>query len=266
MMNSILLSLFCLPSVGSAPTNPPAPHAAQKPAEFPDRRPAVKELLAKLKADIGEHGERDTRALVYLEELADEFKQSGPKDRASIVAGLAKCLEQTRKPKPDGFPNNTLYVPVANHLGKMAPESTKLLIKWIGHKKHRENLVLQRELILSLGRTKDLAAVKSLIALLQYKNDRVVAWAGTALGQFGEAPLKIRKQVFEELLQILITNKTLKDANGNDLLARRRYEAVAGPFMSTLSTLSGKSFAKPDAWQTWWKENRKANWDEQKDG
>lgn len=266
MMNSILLSLFCLPSVDLSNAQPPALPAVQKPVELPDRRPAIKELLAKLKADIGEHGERDTRAVEYLKELADEFKLSGPKDRASIVSGLGKCLEQTRKPKPDGFPNNTLYVPVAMHLGKMGPESTKLLIKWIDHKKHRENLVLQRELILSLGRTKDLAAVKPLIGLLQYKNDRVVAWAGTAFGEFGEAPLKIRKQVFEELLQILITNKTLKDANGNDLLARRRYEAVAGPFMSTLSTLSGQSFTKPEAWQTWWKENRKANWDEQKDG
>jgi len=214
-----------------------------------------------LKEHVSHSGARDTAAVEVARQLAREYPKSGPRDRAAIVAGMENCLAAERKPLANGLPDNALHVPVAEHLGRMGAAATRPLIKWIKHKAHRDNLVLKRTLILSLGRTRDLKAVKTLEDLLQHENPSVVAWAGVALGQYEDAPLKIRKQIFEELLRILMTAKILKDANGYDVLAVKLYDTIANRFMGTLRGLSGESFGKPEAWNEWWKDNRKRDWD-----
>ena len=144
----------------------------------------------------------------------------------------------------------------------MAPESVPVLLSWIGHKTHKKDLALQRLLILKLGKTKDERAVKPLIKQLDYFEPQIQAAASEALGEFDGAELKQRKQIFNELLKVIMSAKSNVDADNSDPIARERYDTVAAPIITSLQRLSGHNEHDPQKWQTWWNKNKKADWDE----
>ncbi len=257
MLCSLVLAVFL-----SSP--PLAVIAVPSPVAQGQRAP-VRSLMIALAEFVAEDGKKDEEAANMVDSLTREFPKCSDKEKELIVDAFGKCLDARRKTKKGELPDNTLYVPVAKGLGTMGEFATKELIKWIDHKKHRENLVLQRELIHSLGKTKDTGAIKTLTKLLNYKEDSVIAWAGEALANFRTAPEKTRKKIFEELLKVLTTAKTLRDSNGNDVLARKRYDTIGTPFMASLAALSGERLSSPEEWTAWWKKNRRVAWDKKKD-
>ena len=273
MLTTILLCLSCAPA--SAPLQAPAtptplaasPVAAQDDGdegdEIEDKRPEIAELVDAFKDHIGKRGEQDSEAVGIVDQFLQEWDQCGPKDRASIVKALSKAFDQKRRELEDGLPDNKLYLACATALGEMGEFATKDLQKWIGNKKHRKNIALQRRLILSLGKTKDTDAVKDLLDLLNDKDNAIIAAASQALGDFEEAEQKVRKDIFNDLLKLLTTTKALKDSDINDIVSRERYDAIAAPITTTLQALSGHDARKPEDWQRWWNKNKKKDWDEE---
>jgi hypothetical protein len=185
-----------------------------------------------------------------IDQLNTEFKKSGPKDKQAIVKGIAKCFEEKRLEPKEGQPaDNQLNIAAAAALGQMGPESTDSLINWIGHKDLRKDIVVQHRLILSLGQTKDKKGIKTLGLTLENKTPSVVAAAAEALGEFKDSDLATRKDIFENLLKILMSSKNAKDGNINDTIARsattsspRRSSRASGSSRSTTSAIptSGK--------------------------
>ncbi|MCB9915387.1 MAG: hypothetical protein H6828_09595 [Planctomycetes bacterium] len=267
MLTTLLLFALASSSAGSVSASPTpvavvAPTAAQTPEEGPaDKRPEVKELLDTLKAHTDKRGEEDREAITVVDKLLQEFPQSGPKDRADIVKGLGKCFELKRQDLEDGVKNNQLFLACAVALGEMGADATKTLDKYIGNKKLRQDVALQRQLILSLGKTKDPAATKRLIDLLNDDDHVLVGATAETLANFSGAEQKLRKELFNELLKLMMTTKTAKDADANDIVAREKWDVIAAPIITTLQALSGHDERKPEEWQRWWNKNKKEDWD-----
>jgi HEAT repeat protein len=233
--------------------------------EFPDKRADVKEWLSTLKGLIGKRGDEDPAAIALIEKLAGEFQESGKKDRAAIAKGVAASLSQRRKELSKDVPDNGLKLAAAKALGSMGPESTSALSKWVDDKKVRDNIELQRQLVLSLGLTKDEDATKTLVDLLKYRNPTIIAAAAEALSQFQELELKARKKIFEELLKTLQSAKGKVDADPTDNIARAEWNIVSAPLMTSLTVLSGHKEAKrPEEWTRFWNKNKnKKSWGEE---
>ncbi|MCA9001232.1 MAG: HEAT repeat domain-containing protein [Planctomycetes bacterium] len=229
-----------------------------------DKREAVKNLLDDLKEQVKKRGEEDDAAVSTLEALMNEFPNSGPKDRASIVKGVADCFKQKRNYSDEDGYDNKLFLAAAVAMGKMGPESVKPLAKLIGDKKHRANLALQARIIQSLGQTKDKDAIKPLLDLLGHKDYQVEQAAAQALGYFTEMPEKVRKDIFEEVLKTLMSayNNKEADTNNQQPEVHKRYDAVSSSLVTTLQALSGHEEGSPPAWQSWWNNNKREDWSE----
>lgn len=261
-MHSLLLSLLLsVPAAHASPAAAPAPPAGAIQDPAGDKRPEVAKLIETLDDQVGKKGLADTEAVATIDKLFAEWPASGPKDRAAIVKALSKCFEQKRDVKEGEPRNNKLFIAAAAALGQMGPESSKTLMQWIGHKDHRRDQALQDRLIRSLGQTKDDAAVKTLTNLLDDKEPALVNAAATALAEFGEKPLEMRKTIFEALLKTLMAAKGSTDSDPLNTIHKERYEIILAPIVTTLGKLSKHDERDPEEWQRWWNKNKKANWD-----
>ena len=259
MLGSLLLCLLASPCAApNAPATVPVVSVAQEPE---DKREAVKELLDTLAGHVKKRGAEDREAVGVIDQLLQEFPQSGPKDKAAIIKALGKCFDAKRQDLDDGVKNNSLFIASAVALGEMGKDATKTLEKWIGNKKHRKDTALQRQLILSLGKTKDPKAVKKLLDLLNDDENVLVGATAEALANFSAADQKLRKEIFNDLLKMMMTTKAMKDADANDIVSREKWDVIAAPIITTLQELSGHDERKPEGWQRWWNKNKKADWD-----
>lgn len=226
-----------------------------------DKRDIVAELIDQLREYAGERGKQDQEAIGVIEELAREFPQSGPKDRKAIVKALDKCFKEKRK-EVDGVRENQLYMGAAAVLGGMAPESVDVLIGWIGNKAHRSDVTLQRLLIRMLGRTQSEDAVRPLVKLLTHRDPLIQSATASALGEFAGAEQEVRKDVFSELLKLLMNVKGAKDTNPNDTISEERWNVISAPVVSSLELLSKHKEVRPEDWQRWYNKNKRLDWDE----
>ncbi|HVS09781.1 MAG TPA: HEAT repeat domain-containing protein [Planctomycetota bacterium] len=235
--------------------------ALQEPAPVQDSRPEVKALVDQLGDHAGKRGKEDREAIEVIDKLLIEFPKSGPKDRALIVKGLDKCFTEKRQESAEGVLDNQLYLSAATALGEMAPESVPVFLSWIGHKSHRKDIALQRTLILKLGKAKSDEGRRPLVKLLTDKEAQVQGAAAEALGEYDGADLKVRKEVFEELLKLITTVKGMVDSDPNDTIARERYDVIAAPIITSLQRLSKHQEHDPAEWQRWWNKNKRDDWD-----
>ncbi len=252
----------------------PVPSACGPPAAVPltlqddevevvDKRPEVAEKVATLNGLIQGRGEKDTEAIAAIDALLIEFPQSGPKDQAAIIGAVERCLDVRRLESAEGVPDNRLYLAAATALGEMGSEAGRPITKWIGHKRHRGDLALQRRLVLSLGKLKDTRYTKDLSDLLQHKDAALVAAASEAMANFATADQRVRKSLFEDVMKGLMSVKGRMDTDPNDLEARERYNTIAGSMNTTLQVLSGEQISVPEEWQRWWNKNKRDDWDEE---
>ena len=227
-----------------------------------DNRPEVKESLEQLGKHAAARGKEDDQAVALIDKLLVEFPKSGPKDRDAIAKGLGKCFDVKRVAEEgeDAAVAFKMFTAAATALGKMGPESVKPLVAVLGDKSHKANQALLRTVILSLGQTRELTAKKPLLDLLDH-HDRVLQGAtAQALGDFDGAPDEVRKEIFLELLKIIMALKTQVDSDPNDVVARERYDAVSGAIITSLQRLSGHEERDPEAFERWWNKNKKADW------
>ena len=204
--------------------------------------------------------------MAIIDTLAQEFPESGQKDRKAIAKEIAACLKQKRKQTKEGLFDNKLHRAAAVALGTMGPESVKDLSKWVGHKNFTKDLQTQRELILALGKTKDEDAVDTLVDLLSNHEQKTQAAAAEALTQFADIEQKERKVIFKKVLDQITSAKVDIDNDVTDPIARDRYDTIAGPMLDALRVLSGQEIRDPLEFRTWWNKNKKKDWDEGKDG
>jgi HEAT repeat protein len=266
-MQPTLLAAFVLLALPAPPVraaSAAAPSGLQEEGqEVPDKRPEIKELIEELQAHYKKKGKEDEEAIAVMDKLTQEFERSGPKDKESIVAGLADAFDEKRpKEIVEGVPDTRIYDAAAVTLGTMGPESVPALVKLVDHKNLKKLLATRGRLIQSLGKTKDLAGVKPLRELLKDKDVEIVAAAAQAIGYYEEAPQPDRKEAFEDLLKTLMSAKGSMDSDPQDLIARERYQAIAASIITTLGALTGHDEREPEAWQRWWNKNKKADWDE----
>jgi len=250
----IPLILFLLPAL--------APTSLVPQDEKQDERADVAERLDQLAAHLKERGDEDLQAIAILDGLTREFQEYGPKDRQAVVKALDGCFKEKRaKELEEGVPDDRLYYAAATALGEMGPESVKPLLSWLEHKSHRKNVRLQVRITKSLGKTGDEAVRKPLVELLKHKNKELQAAGAEALATFSTAPLDDRKDIFKELLDVLMAQKAKKDADVSDLEAFERWSTISGPFIATMQALSGHDEREAEAWQRWWNKNKKEDWD-----
>lgn len=267
MLLSLMLSAFATAPSGARFLTPDlesgvAAASQDDPKELPDKRPEVEELLEKLKDHAKKRGKEDQEAIVVVDALLQEFPNSGLKDRKEIAKTLSGCLKEKRT-EVDGQPQNSLYLACAMALGSMGPESVKELEGWIDHKQHRKDLALQGELIRALGKTKDEKAIPTLIDLLPHKDPSNQAAAAEALGNFDGMESKVRKEIFDKVLNELNAAKNRMDSDLEDLEARDRYNVIKASMVTTLQALSGHDETNPDEWRAWWNDNKKKDWDKE---
>lgn len=236
--------------------------AASQDDPKPDKREEVKELCKKLKGHIGERGKEDREAVQVIDQMIKEFAASGPKDRQSITKSIGDCFKQRRQANAEGVRDNQLFRAAAISLGEMGPESVDVLTDWINHKDHRDDMDLQRDLILSLGKTKDESAVKPLLDLLKHHQPAMQAATSEALANFGHLKLDARKEIFEAVLKVITDIKGTIDTDPNNTTERERYDAVRAPMLSALKTMSKQDFQDPNDWRSWWNNNKKKDWDD----
>lgn len=255
----LALALALSPAAPSAP----AAAAVVRPVQDPvvDERPEVEALLGELKGHVDARGKEDKEAVAVVDKLVVEYPRSGPKDKAEIVKALDKVFTAKRQEDENGVRENQIYLAAGTALGEMAPESVPVLAEWIGHKTHRKDVALQRLLILELGSTKDEAGVKVLAKQLDDKDAQIQSAAAQALGEFEGADLKLRKAVFEDLYKLMMQVKGMVDIDPLDTIARDRWDVIAAPIITSLQRLSKHQERDPQAWQTWWNKNKKADWD-----
>lgn len=266
-MRTSLLFLLLPVSLLSTPASsaPVACLAAEDPAPVPDKRPEIEQMLATFKGHCDKKGSEDRDAITVIDKLQQEFANSGPKDKAAIVAALGKVFDLRRAEDKAGVPNNGLYIAAATTLGYMAPESTKTLVAAIDNKNLKKQVAVRTTLIRSLGKTKDAKeGANTLVDLLQDKDAPIVAAAGEALGEFTEAELVLRKKIFESLLKTLTSAHDATQADINNTTARDRYDAIAAAFVTSLGKLSKHEERDPDKWRDWWNKNKTKDWDDTK--
>ena len=259
-----LSAVLALALCASAATVPPAPPAAVSAAQDdpkPDKREEVKTLVAKFKAHTKERGKEDIEAVGVIDQLLKEFAASGPKDRELIAKTIGDALKERRKPTAEGVADNKLFLAAAIGLGECAPESVPVLTGWIDHKDHRDDIDLQRALILSLGKSKEKAAVKTLTKLLVHHRAAVQAATAEALVNFKELPLADRKEIFKSVLDQLTQIKGQIDTDPNDVIEKERYDTVRAPMRAVLEAMSKQSLGEPAEWRSWWNNNKTKDWD-----
>ena len=233
--------------------------------EIVDKRDEVKALIKKFEGHTKKKGKEDDQAVKVMDELLAEFAQSGPKDRASIVKALEKSLTLKRKDLKDGTKEARVAMAAAVCLGEMGPESVKPLIGITGGKKLRGNPELLRRAILSLGKTEDERAVKPLMSLM---SDKLPIFQGAAiesLGMFRGADQKVRKEIVQDLIKLIMPIKTIVDTDTNDTITREQYDVIGPPAITTLQRLTDQDMRDFTEWGQWWNKNKRKNWDEEED-
>jgi hypothetical protein len=257
LVQALLVSLAAIPApVASFPQA-----AFQEPeAEPVDEREEIAVLVEQLGDHADQRGKQDQEAIAVIDALVQQYPSSGPKDRASIVKALDKCFKEKRPEEGEGR-QNQLYLAAATALGEMTPESVDVLLSWIGHKDHDRDLALQRVLILEAGGSVTPEAQKELQKLLKHHRPAIQAAAAEGLACYAAADLEVRKEVFDELLKLLMEVKGQVDSDVNDTIARDRWDVISGPTITSLQKLSGHDERDPQQWLYWWNKNKKADWD-----
>lgn len=258
-----LVTLSAAPAPAAAPLEPAAAARTEDPQANtnPDKRPEVEQLADKLEKHMKKEGKEDKEAVAVIDTILQEFPKCGPKDRQLLVKTLGKCFEQRRLVPEGEPPNNSLYIGAAVALGKMGPESVEVLLNWIGAKNLRKDLAVQNKLISSLGKTKDKRGLKLLKNLLDDKENALIHASAEALGEFADADLETRKDVFEAMLKALMDAKNAKDADANNNIAKDKFDVVAAPLITSLGKVSKHEERDPQAIQQWWNKHKRDDWD-----
>ena len=240
----------------------PVPASLVDEDEVPDKRDEIKDLIKTFEGHTKKKGKEDTEAVAVMDRMLQEFEESGPKDRESLVKALEKTFKLKRKDLEDDVKDNRVAFAAAVCLGKMAPESVDALAK-AAKKGFKDDDALFRRVLISLGQTEHEDAVDPLMDLIDHKLPLIQGAAIESLGNFREQPQKMRKEAVNQILKVILPIKSTVDSDSEDTIARERYDVIGPPAITTLQNLTDEKIRNFVEWQQWWNKNKNKDWDDE---
>jgi hypothetical protein len=227
-----------------------APPAGQPPAAGPTKDAEAVQFLKELQPQIGKQADSDAKS--SIKKLVDYWKD---KD----------VSEATKKPIPELLhkyaKDAKLSVPLdaIDALGETGQAGASALLDLLERtlKEKEPNADTYSHSLASLKKIADPrpATVKQLVDLLKFKVDAVIAKAADAISGYKDAPGKVRKELFEELVKQSegVFNGS-KDAKKSDLV--RRWQVIGASVVNALNALSGQKFSDPAAARQWFNDHK----------
>ncbi|PIE23727.1 MAG: hypothetical protein CSA62_06365 [Planctomycetota bacterium] len=226
--------------------------------------PEVDKLLKQLKGAMRDRrGTLDAQGSSALTALIGKFDKLNQKQQRKIVKDTSLVFRATRKPA-----QAMLFLAAAEALSRFGDKGAEALMKQAdnGKFKGKEWRQLRKALILLLGRPALPKHAKFLIDIAVQDPDELArAAAGEALGSYAKYDQKLRKEIVKKLAIEL--NAIFNMKNSGQLgdrapqEAAQTFTAIQGPWMNTLSKLTGQRQKDPMLWLRWWNNNKRKNWD-----
>ena len=206
------------------------------------------------------------KAYLYLQSKGAELSKEEESAQRDIVKQVAKGLKARKRP--------LVTLECANVLGRIGdPEGAKPLLQWM------DRVVLDMKSVntqwVEYG-FRSMAAVgaedsQTLDLLRSYATGKhvdpsVASHAIAAVGNWRHLKGKSRKEMFDKILGFV--GGLYSNSKGGDPKKRgsfeKKYKAVEEASLKTLSELAGveKPFKDPTEAQGWWRDNKKAKWED----
>lgn len=207
--------------------------------------------------------ERDQEAVKIIDELLQKQKAGlHVKDEKDVVDALASVFRQ-RPRKPE---QPQLYEATVAALGEIGGSRAAQVLKKVAEDKPFDDdewLAFREKIYEAIGKTKEERQVKDFLvkAATQSPIDGVKRAAGKALRHFEDADLKVRQDIFKDLLTNYgtIYGGAHDNLDPGDAVRQTRaatLKAIADPWNQTLAALSGQSFRTAPEWYEWWNDNK----------
>jgi hypothetical protein len=199
-----------------------------------------------------------------IDEAAKEalrWGQAGAKDEAQAET-MAKELTLSIKAAKGNW--GTLDV-IVKALGELrTKEGAKALKKLAFQKKAKDEQheKLQATAIVALGKLADPREVAGFEEVAKHDSKLVAKAAYEALGCYGTAKAKVRKEVVELLMKRMdMEYPASKDGKAASAEKQERWTDVSPAIVSALKALCRDNTINDiDNWREWWKENKKKPW------
>jgi hypothetical protein len=256
MRTSLLLPFLTIALFGAAaPTaraeDPPSP-AGQEPAT-PNANDEAAKWLELVKSQIGKQDEAGAKESIARLVAVWKDKDVLPDTKKAVPDLLERYAKDDRMV--------VAVVAAVDAMAELGPEA--------GGKALRE--VLERALKAkqpsvdvygaALRALKKLAdpskpTIDLLVDLLKRKENDVVGKAADAMAGYKEAPMKVRKDLVEEVLK-LGESVYQGSRDGKDAALVAKWGEIQGGVMAALRTLTGQNFPDPTAARKWFNDHKK---------
>jgi len=153
-------------------------------------------------------------------------------------------------------PTPEIRMAAAKALGQLGDEASRYLKMALNSRAAKEDLPLRLQIVESMGKTADIKIIADLKRLLNDKEFAIIAKAAEAMGDFENAPLRVRIQLVDELLKIYTSaSNNARDVRNTE--AVRKHNLIKEDMNRSLAKLTGQSFTDADAWWKWYGDAKK---------
>lgn len=245
------------------------PCTAQDDEKIPDN-PAIEEKLDALEEVLKDkkagrdNGARDDEAVALIDELL-QLSRDGVSDGdfKDLIKGFGKVYQA----RPVRDPQNLkIYRAVSAALGEIGGPQAAIVMRKVYEGKRpfpddRDYVNMREALLKAIGKTKDPASAKFLYDIgNRAHEDALKAAAGEALGNYDEAPFKLRAEILNKMLIEFGRQESLATpidpGNQQAQNARATLRAISDRWMTTMSKLTGQNFRSFQDWNTWYNKNK----------
>jgi len=242
--------------------------ALATPTTAQDRKPdpIVEKQIEMLEDALADRkGEQDAQAITLLKEL----QKVAPKMVDSDLRDTAKVSQRALFVRKSREPGSPLYLEAAKTLGLCGSTGARVLVKAAEHKRFEDDQKALAAICEAIGHTEDPRQVDYLLETARRSpKDHLMAAAGGALRFFDEAPIKLRRDIVDQMLVTygeVHTKATdphvVRGGSPQDFTkqnAENTLRAIEAPWTKTLQSLTGQSFRNFTEWQRW--QNKNPDW------
>lgn len=267
-LGAVLALSPLLPVLVAAPAAAPSVLLQAKKKAPPKDDPAVPKALKDLdKIRKDKKGARDSEGVELINQLAKRYPDLNKKQQKSIVKGLAGVFKAKRSPS-----ETRLLLASGEALSKFEAAGAKELSRLCDDKRYGKKPWLQfrGRLVSFLGRSAQTGKIQK--QLVDYAtrapDDLIRAMAGGTLRHYARHDQKVRKEIVKKLVKELAGIYSYSKDNVDPRDTTRKafedtYATIEGPWMKTLTALTGQKIKDPNEWQRWYNKNKGKNWDKE---